>query len=66
VTIEDSPSAKIKAIPDIDIWRCANVMMKPYGEDAALEAAYLADACSIRATWVAAGSGSGSFKQSRN
>ncbi len=27
-------------IPDIDIWRSANVMVKRYGEDAALEAAW--------------------------
>jgi len=31
-------------IPDIDIWRCANMMMKRYGRDAALEAAQRADA----------------------
>ena len=30
-------------IPDIDIWRSANVMVKRYGEDAALEAAKRAD-----------------------
>ena len=30
-------------IPDIDIWRCANLMVKRYGEDAALEAAKRAD-----------------------
>ena len=31
-------------IADIDVWRCANIMMKRYGEDAALEAAQRADA----------------------
>jgi len=31
-------------IPDIDVWRCANVMIKWYGKDAALEAAQRADA----------------------
>ena len=30
-------------IPDIDIWRSANVIVKRYGEDAALEAAKRAD-----------------------
>ncbi len=30
-------------IPNIDIWRSANVMVKRYGEDAALEAAKRAD-----------------------
>ena len=30
-------------IPDIDIWRSANVMLKRYGDDAALEAAKRAD-----------------------
>ena len=30
-------------ISDIDIWRSANVMVKRYGEDAALEAAKRAD-----------------------
>jgi len=30
-------------IPDIDIWRCANVMIKRYGKDAAVEAAQRAD-----------------------
>lgn len=31
-------------IPDIDIWRCAHVVMKRYGKDAAVEAAQCADA----------------------
>jgi triphosphoribosyl-dephospho-CoA synthetase len=30
-------------IPDIDIWRSANVMIKRYGETAALEASMRAD-----------------------
>ena len=32
-------------VADIDIWRSANVMVKRYGEDAALEAAKRADCC---------------------
>lgn len=31
-------------IPDIDVWRSTNVLMKRYGKDAALEAAQRADA----------------------
>jgi len=38
--IYDAREAGLAMIPDIDIWRCANMMMKRYGRDAALEAAH--------------------------
>ena len=31
-------------IPDLDIWRCANVLVKQQGEDAPIHAAMRADA----------------------
>ena len=36
-------------IPDIDIWRCAQLMLNNYGDEAALEAAATAD------EWLAKG-----------
>jgi hypothetical protein len=36
-------------IPDIDIWRCAQLMVNNYGDEAALEAATTAD------EWLAKG-----------
>ena len=30
-------------IPDIDIWRCAQLMINNYGEEAAIEAGIMAD-----------------------
>ena len=36
-------------IPDIDIWRCAQLMVNNHGDEAALEAAIMAD------DWLAKG-----------
>jgi hypothetical protein len=36
-------------IPDIDIWRCAQLMINNHGEEAAMEAATMAD------EWLAKG-----------
>ncbi len=44
---------------DLDIYRTANVLVKHYGEDAALEAAQRADAMLEKgAAWTASGCGS--------
>jgi hypothetical protein len=37
------PAPQGPMIPDIDIWRCAALMMNNYGDEAAKEAAIMAD-----------------------
>ncbi len=36
-------AAALGLIPDLDIWRAANLLIRQHGEDAELEAARLAD-----------------------
>ena len=40
-------------IPDLDIYRAANVLVKHHGQDAPIEAAAGRTPCSIKATWTA-------------
>ncbi len=39
-----SAAARAPMIPDLDIWRSANLLVKQHGEDAPIEAAMNADA----------------------
>ena len=50
-------------ISDREIWQAAGVMVKRYGEDAAKEAEFRADALLVKATLAATPFGGGSWKR---
>ena len=53
-------------IPDLDIWRAANLLVQQHGADAEIQAARRAELCSNGAILTAKLSGSGSDGRSPN
>ena len=53
-------------IPEIDIWRVANLMLKRYGDEADIESAIRAEELAEEAITTARLSGGGSPMQSRS
>ena len=54
-----SPDNLPGVIPEIDIWRVANLMLKRYGDEADIESAIRAEELAAAGDWVGEAAGAG-------